>query len=134
MTKRRGAPTGRLARALAVAIMLVGAHTGAHAQKSTEQYIPIGRSPGISHKYTSIGTVEALNARDGLFTISEAGARRSIRITAKTRIWLDRSQLKLPNLVGSPADLQPGRRVEVKFENAVLRQVAEWIKVEVPRP
>jgi hypothetical protein len=123
-----------LACALGVAIVLVGIHPDAQAQKSTEQYIPIGSSPGLSKKYTSIGTIETLNARDGLFTISEAGVRRSIRITAKTRIWLDRSKLKLPSLDGGTGDLQPGRRIEVKYENPVLRQVADWIKVEAPSP
>lgn len=123
-----------LACALGVAIMLVGVHASARAQKSTEQFIPIGSSPGLSKKHTSIGTIESLNARDGMFTISEAGLRRAIRITARTRIWLDRSKLKLPNLDGGTGDLQPGRRIEVKYENAVLRQVADWIKVEAPNP
>ena len=120
--------------ALGVAVMLVGIPPDARAQRSTEQFIPIGSSPGISTKYTSIGTIEGLNARDGLFTILESGVRRTIRITAKTRIWIDRSKLKLPNLDGSAADLQPGRRIEVKFENSVLRQVADWIKIEAPNP
>lgn len=132
MNVRRGMRT--MGSALGVVLMLVGAPPGARAQKSTEQFIPIGSSPGISKKYTSIGTVEGLNVRDSMFTISEAGSRRTIRITPRTRIWLDRSKLKLPNLVGGTADLQPGRRVEVKFENSVLRQVADWIKVEAPNP
>lgn len=132
MNVRRGMRT--IGCALGVAVMLVGAAPAARAQRSTEQFIPIGSSPGISKKYTSIGTIEGLNARDGLFTISESGVRRTIRITTRTRIWIDRSKLKLPNLDGSTADLQPGRRIEVKFENSVLRQVADWIKIEAPNP
>ena len=105
----------------------------ASAQKLTEQFIPIGRSPGISQKYTSIGMIESMNQREGLFAMSESGVRRIVKLTPRTHIWLDRSSLKLPNLEGTAADLQSGRRVEVKFENPVLRQVADWVKVEITR-
>jgi len=118
-----------LAFALWAALLLLGGGR-AEAQKSTEQFIPIGRSPGISQKYTLMGTVEAMDLRDHVLTVSEAGVRRTVRITPRTRIWVDRSKLKLPNLEGGPEDLQPGRKVEIKFENAVLRQVADWVKVE----
>ena len=121
-----------LVGAMVAALLMCGGR--AHAQKSTEQYIPIGRSPGISQKYTAIVTVDSVNLRDRMLTVAEAGERRSIRLTPRTRIWLDRSKLKLPNLEGGPEDLRPGRRIEVKFENPVLRQVADWVKVEITQP
>lgn|SRR5262245_7442386 len=130
MTRRGGWQT----LAAGAALWLLAAAGTAHAQRSTEQFIPIGQSPGVSQKQTAICTVESMNLRDGVLTASESGVRRLIRVTPKSHVWLDRSKLKLPNLEGGPADLQPGRKIEVKFENPVLRQVADWIKVEVVQP
>ena len=106
----------------------------AHAQKATEQYIPIGKSPGMSQKYTSLGTIDSVSVRQRTVTIVEPNARRTVSITDKTNIWLDRSKLKLPNLRGGFADLQKGRRVEVKYLDPESRQVAEWVKVEMTTP
>jgi hypothetical protein len=131
MTERRVAAR-RLAWVLCAVLALVAG--SARAQRSTEQFIPIGLSPGISQKQTSIGTVESMNLRDLVVTVDESGTRRTVRLTPRTHIWLDRSKLKLPNLEGGPGDLQPGRRIEIKFENPVLRQVADWVKVEITQP
>jgi hypothetical protein len=57
-----------------------------------------------------------------------------VKITEKTRIWLDRTKLKQANLSGSFTDLQKGRRVEVKYDDPVRRQVADWVKVEIAKP
>jgi hypothetical protein len=57
-----------------------------------------------------------------------------VGITDQTRIWLDRTKLKQPNLTGSFTDLRKGRRVEVKYQDPERREVADWVKVEVARP
>jgi hypothetical protein len=44
---------------------------------------------------------------------------------------LDRSRQKLKNEEGTVADLQKGRRVEVKFVSGDEPSSAEWVKVEV---
>ena len=113
--------------------LLVAWVAPAHAQRSTEQFIPIGKSPGISEKVTAIGTLVTVKPLEHLFTVSEAGGRRNVRMNERTQIWLDRSAHKLPNIPGSYADIQPGRRVEVKFVDPIRRDTAEWSKVEVPR-
>jgi hypothetical protein len=118
---------------LGMMLLMLCAGTAAHAQKSTEQFIPIGKSPGISEKVTAIGTLVTVKPLEHTFMVSEPGGRRTVRMTGQTLIWLDRSGLKLPNLVGSYADIQPGRRVEVKFTDPIRRDVAEWIKVEVTK-
>ena len=118
---------------LGVALLLLCVVPGAQAQKSTEQFIPIGKSPGISEKLTAIGTLVTVKPLEHTFTVSEPAARRTVLMTARTRIWIDRSALKLPSIVGTYADIQPGRRVEVKFEDPIRRDVAEWVKVEAPR-
>jgi len=122
----------RLAWCVCAVLALVAG--SARAQKSTEQFIPIGMSPGISQKQTLIGTAEGMNLRDLVLTVSDSGTPRTVRLTARTHVWLDRSKLKLPNLEGTPGDLQSGRRVEIKFVNPVLRQVADWVKVEITQP
>jgi len=106
----------------------------AHGQKATERYVPLGQSPGASGKLASIGEIAEADARERTLTITEPAGRRTLKITEKTKIYLDRSKLKQTNLTGSFADLQKGRRVEVKYEDAALKQVADWIKVEITQP
>ncbi len=111
-------------------IALLGGVSLAHAQKSTERYIPIGQSPGLSKKYTYIGTIEAVAPEKR--TITAGG--RTVMITERTRIWLDRSKLKLGNRTGSIGDLQQGSRVEIKYDDPTRPQAADWIKVESTSP
>ena len=118
-----------LVNGIGLAIALLGSISYAHGQKETEQYIPIGQSPGLSQKYTSIGELAEVDPRAQSVTIADPAGRRTVKITEKTRIWL-----KLTNLTGSFADLQKGRRVEVKYEDPQGREVAEWVKVEVSQP
>jgi hypothetical protein len=114
-----------------VTLALLCAVSPARGQKATEQYIPIGQSPGVSGKYTWIGEIADLNLRARTVTITDAAGPRTIRITEKTRIWLDRSKLKLTNLTGHFSDLRKGGRIEMKYETPERRDVVEWVKVEV---
>lgn len=120
-----------LVAGLGMAVALLCGVPYAHAQKATERYIPIGRSPGLSGKYTSIGTIADASARDQTMTIADSTGSRTMQISKQTRIWLDRTALKQSNITGTFADLQPGRRVEVKYLDPDRRQKAEWIKVEI---
>ncbi|MFQ5546350.1 MAG: hypothetical protein ACE5FE_10250 [Acidiferrobacterales bacterium] len=102
----------------------------AYAQKATEIFIPMGKSPGLSYTYTYIGKIESVNTQKR--TIKADG--RNTRVTRDTKIWLDRTALKATNIAGRFADCQSGRQVEIKYANADRRQVAEWIKVKVTQP
>jgi hypothetical protein len=115
-------------------VALLGAVSYVHGQKETERYIPIGQSPGLSQKHSSIGEIAETDPRQRTITFTEPGGRRTVKIAETTRIWLDRTKLKQTNLRGSFADLQKGRRVEVKYEDPEHREVAEWVKVEVTQP
>jgi hypothetical protein len=117
-----------------MAIALFGAISYAHGQKATERYIPLGQSPGLSQKYTSIGEIADVDPREQTVTILEPTGRRTVKITQQTRIWVDRTKLKQTNVTGSFADLQKGRRVEVKYDDPERRQVADWVKVELTQP
>jgi hypothetical protein len=113
----------------------LGGVSFAHGQKETERYIPIGRSPGLSGRYTSIGSITAVDARAKTITIADTAGPRTVQLTDTTRIWLDRSKARLTNVSGRWADLVPGRRVEAKYQLPVARgHVAEWVKIEIAQP
>jgi hypothetical protein len=118
--------------ALAIVIGALGNASNAAAQEATEMYVPIGQSPGISGKTSVVGTIQALNTAARTLTVAGPSGPQTFVITDKTRIWLDRSAGKQANRTGSLADLQQGRRVEVKPQSAAAKANADWIKVQAP--
>lgn len=116
---------GLMMAALALSPMAVEAH------KATERYIPLGYAAGTASQARYIGRVTAFSAARKVLTISGEQGVREVRLTPDTRIWLDRSRAKKPNIVGQASDLETDRRVEVKFADPDTRRVAEWIKIEV---
>jgi hypothetical protein len=116
----------------AVIVALLCWTPNAHAQKMTEQFIPVGQSPGVSGTYSYIGEIESVDAENRTITVAGPEGPRTIKVTEQTRIWLDRSEQRLTNLVGSITDLRPGRRIEVKYVEYETRDTADWIKVVVP--
>jgi hypothetical protein len=114
--------------------LLLGGQPPASAQKMTEQFIPIGQSPGLSGKATVIGKLQSVNAQEKTCAVAGPTGALNVKVTERTKIWLDRSKLQQPNLKGTFADLRPGATVEVKPEGqqrGVSSAPAEWIKVEV---
>lgn len=111
------------------ALALLAAPLVARAQKATEQFIPIGQSPGLSGKGTVIGTVQAVDATARTMSVNAGATSYRCALTDRTRIWVDRSAQRLSATAGAVADLQPGRRVEVKFTDAT-RTTAKWVKVQ----
>ena len=119
---------------LGTALVLLCASSHAHGQKATEQYIPIGQSPGVSEKYfATVGAIADVNPQEQTVTIADAAGQRTVKISDKTRIWLDRTKLKQTNVAGRFTDLQKGRRAEIKYADE-RREVAEWVKVEITQP
>ena len=57
----------------------------------------------------------------------------SVRVSERTRIWLDHGHTSQPNQPGTLKECRPGRRVEIKYADAE-REVADWIKVEARAP
>ena len=103
----------------------------AHAQKSTERYIPIGKSPGLSGKYTVIGRVSEVDYKSGTVTITGATRTWTAKLGDATKIWMDCSAAKHPNYTGTAADCKPGLLCEVKFEGRLqpTSTTCEWIKI-----
>jgi hypothetical protein len=129
--------TGRRFRILVVGLaVLLGGAPAAFAHEMTERYIPVGQSPGLSGKYSIIGTLQSVDAREQTVAIARPAGTASAKITERTKIWLDRSKLRQTNLKGTIADLRPGLTVEVKLEGharGAASGPAEWIKVEIPQ-
>jgi hypothetical protein len=122
---------------VAMSAVLGSSPSAPAAQEMTEQYVPVGQSPGLSGKYTVIGKLQSVNAQEQTCAIAAATGALNVKVTARTKIWLDRSKLRQPNVEGTFADLRPGVTVEVKPEGqqrGVGSGPAEWIKVEVSAP
>jgi hypothetical protein len=109
---------------------LLGSAGSLPAQRMTEQFIPIGRSPGVSGtNYAVIGTIESVDLAAKTVRIASAQGTVTVSFTDTTRIWIDRSEQAQTALAGTPADLAVGRRAEAKFVSHQRRTVADWIKV-----
>jgi hypothetical protein len=105
--------------------------TTAGAQRTTEQYIPIGQSPGVSGVRSYVGPITAVDPQRRTFTVQDTTGPRTIKVVEGTRIWRDRSAERLSNEAGGMSDLQVGRRVEVKYVDDQTRDTADWVKVVV---
>jgi hypothetical protein len=119
---------------IAVAVASFGWNSAAEAQLTTERFIPVGQSPGVSGILTIIGEVTAMDEAARTITVRGEDETRTVRVSDSTRIWLDRSAQQLTSLVGDLADCQMGRRVEVKYVDIERKEAADWIKVVVPPP
>jgi len=118
-----------LARVIVV-VALAGV-SEAFGQEATEMYIPIGQSPGVSSKSTLLGTIESVDPGKRMLTVSGPAGTRKFQIADRTLIWIDRSAQKQRNQTGTLADLQRGRKVEIKPDEGAGQAVAKWIKVQL---
>ena len=102
-----------------------------YAQKMTEIYIPVGQSPGVSGKYSLMGSVESVNMNDSTVTIrQDGGSKTTIKITAGCAVYLDKSKLKLSNKKGYCANIKQGMKAEAKYKDNKPGGLIEWIKVQ----
>lgn len=115
-------------------LLLLCSLTFAHGQKATEQFIPIGQSPGLSYKVTHMGKITNVNARLRSITVAGEMGTHTVKITERTQIWLDYTKRKMTNRTGNFADLQQGRTVEVKYIDPQRKVSADWVKVEMAEP
>ncbi|MDH3497188.1 MAG: hypothetical protein OER21_10515 [Gemmatimonadota bacterium] len=122
--------TTRFALPLVASLCLA---TTAQAQQATERYIPLGQSPGLSSRYTYMGQIVRIDAAARTVTVGNADTTRTIALTEHTKIWLDRSATRQTTLIGRLEDLQPGQRIEIKYEDYATKDRAAWIKAAVVR-
>jgi len=102
-----------------------------YAQKETEVFIPLGKSPGVSNKYSVIGKVETVNINDSVIIITQDANIKTCKINSRTEVYLDKSNLKLTNTKGSFADIKKGQLVEAKYKDNKPSDVIEWFKVKI---
>jgi hypothetical protein len=98
-----------------------------------EVYIPIGQSPGVSGKLSTIGRITGLIGhtadRIGVIAISDSKTVKWYVLAEETIIYLDRSGSQKTNTVGVFADLKIGALAEVNPRPG--RNIAKWVKVAV---
>ena len=126
----------RAPRILAAAIALMLADVPvAVGQQTTEQFIPIGESPGLSGVVTYVGEIVAIDPGASSLTMRRPGDAGAATVTVAddTRIWLDRSTIGLPNVTGNFADLTIGGVAEIHFRDSEQRRTAAWIKIQSGR-
>ena len=116
--------------------VLLGPLQAAYAQKTTEIFIPIGKSPGLSGKRTMIGRIDCVEVEDRLLMVGGADRRQHARLTDETQIWLDRSLLRRTNVYGLPDDCERGRFCEIKYTDNDPGDrdnpgTIEWIKIQI---
>lgn len=103
--------------------------TAAHAQQTTEQFIPIGMSPGVSGKSSYIGSIIAVDEDGQKVSLRSDSGARTLKISASTRIWLDRSKSGKSSVEGGFGDLRTGLRIEA-LPSGEDSQTAAWVKIE----
>ena len=101
------------------------------AEKATELYVPIGQSPGLSGKYAAAGRIEQVNYQKNTLTMSSGSGTYTVKVSERTRYYLDRSKAGQTNRYGSLSDCKQGMMVEVRFEKDERNRPAEWIKLEM---
>jgi cyclophilin family peptidyl-prolyl cis-trans isomerase len=116
--------------AIGVIAILLGTQVSGFAQKTSELFIPLGQSPGLSGKHTLIGNIVQVNALNNTIAIADAAGTYSVAMVPSTLIYLDKSKAGLPNSQGALADCKVGDSIEVKFVDNARSKPAEWIKVQ----
>ena len=119
-----------------MAVLIWATAPCAIAQKATEVFIPIGKSPGLSGVCTLIGIVDSVNTKEQIvFMHGPNDVNYRVIVTEKTIIYLDRSALKITNRTGTFADCRRGSLCEVLYTSHLRKREgeAEWIKVRVEK-
>ena len=61
-------------------IFVIGIIQTTYGQKATEIFIPVGQSPGLSGKYTTLGTVNAVNEEEKTIIMSDSVETYTIKM------------------------------------------------------
>jgi len=117
--------------AVSAVILMLPFFSIVYGQRSTEQYIPMGKSPGVTRKYSMMGEIEKYDASSNSLTVVSPSGKTTIKLTDQTRIYLDRSKLRQRNTRGNFSDLKKGRYIEVKYKDPQNKTGCDWIKIEM---
>jgi len=108
--------------------VLIFAVSTSHSQQSTEVYIPIGSSPGVSTTSSLRGEIRRLDYTSRSIELLDRGSMRTVHVSDATRYYLDRSGYGKKSETGNMQDCKVGRLIEVHVaENGDV----QWIKIQV---
>lgn len=114
--------------ALLIAFCLAAAGP-ASGHPATELYIPIGKSPGISHVKSRIGRIQSLAATRSGMTIEAQDGPVYVVVDKATKIYVQYADPARANHRGTYADCQKGLMAEAYVADD---GTVPWIKVLVP--
>lgn len=116
-----------LAAGLLTASLAATMPAGAHP--ATELYIPIGKSPGVSHVQTRIGRIESVAAAQTGMTINSEGGPTYVAFGKTTKIYLQYADPARANALGTYADCRAGLMAEAFVADD---GTVPWVKVLIP--
>ncbi|MGQ0428363.1 MAG: hypothetical protein ACT4UQ_00275 [Gammaproteobacteria bacterium] len=118
---------GRLAAFLAAASLAAAAPASAHP--ATEQYIPIGKSPGISNVKTRIGRIRSLAHTQPGMTVETQSGPAYVEFGAETRFYVQHADPARASRRGTYADCRAGLMAEAFLADD---GTVPWVKILVP--
>jgi hypothetical protein len=118
-----------LAAGTTLALVAFGIAGHLAAQETTEQFIPIGESPGVSGEESIVGEIVAVDNRKQEVLVSSGERRLTFKVERDTRIYLDRSDQRRENTETDFAACRVGRMVEIKPHQDDAT-IASWIKIQ----
>ena len=120
-----------LGGAFLTAVFLGLAGVPLYAQQTTERYIPIGKSPGISGEYSYQGKIRSMDTETRTLVVEDERGRHTFQLTEDTSIWLDGSSRRRATRLGDVSDCRAGREIELMYTKGDPK-VARWIKIKAP--
>lgn len=96
------------------------------AQKTTEVYIPIGDSPGVSVSNSLYGKISRIDYESRSMELLDRHGTRSVRMSDTTLYYLDRSKYGKKNSQGSIDDCEVGQTVEIYVTSS---GDVKWVKI-----
>ena len=102
-----------------------------NAQDATEIFIPVGQSPGVSGVYSIIAKIDDVNTEDNSLNMSNSSSSFAVKLMEQTKIWLDKSKLKMTNKAGSFSDLKSNLIIEVRYKDKEHKGEVEWVKIQI---
>lgn len=112
---------------LCLTVVAVLASPDVLAQQTTEVYIPIGESPGVSRDKSWIGDIRDVDYSAMQMQVDTPQGMRSIKVDGKTRFYLDRASYGKKNSTGDMRDCRVGSRIEAYVDS---NGKAYWIKIK----
>lgn len=117
----------KVARAFAVVLACIAIPQLAQSQKTTEVYIPIGSSPGVSTTESLIGTISRLDYEARSIELVARDGSKTIYVDDKTVYYVDRSAYGKMSAAGDMSDCKVGLVIEVFGAD---NDAVQWIKIK----